>query len=776
MRPLLLCLLALSAVAAEDRRWPLLADELTIPAGQARDWALPAIRPAAGERLVLEWSARMESARLGGSMYFLQVELNGRPVAPALDRVRARLLNKPPTAGSVAKPLPWHAAASGWRIVYAPDFEVAKASEYGPEAYRFVLDVTDLLRDDGPNQVVIRRRVAVNQSAAVIRGVELRREAGTPVAQVHAPGLLPAVETCRVDLPEGGTPVVTAAGTSLPLTTRVSRPGGGWYRIGDAPGPGETAAWDGAAGGRYQGRGFTVTRKLTRQAQRILVEDTFENVSGGDLGWVLRYDWRLPGPAPTVFLGGDLDPAVEVAWKPQNPTIYVPLGGLRLGLVIEDDVLRSQARVGYQAEPASVYLETQRLALPPGARYTVRLALYPRTSGDYFEFINQVRRDWGVRSTIHGPIYWGFYPHQVLAWPEADIAAGVQRLGIRQFVSGGGWNDPTLDGNAKMRQIGFGTGVLEPFFAPMRDRMKLAADKLRAAVPGVQVLFYNHSFFNVPESDPERFRDSWITTSAGQRFVNSWSGTFSPSGGVYPTLANRFGAAWRETLDTLLDRFGADGVYWDDSAWPTGLGDPITYGEWDRHTAILDPETFAIQARVGSLVLLSKAYRLSIHEHLAARGAPLLCNGQPVTLDENRLTSPRFTETHDTLGRTVETHLYSPLAYARPNPTMTQIRERLAVGVLWYRVGLKDTTDAPRHFYPITITDLHAGWVRGEERVITMTSGSYGLPGAKGSARLYRYSADGAKIEETVLPPAETFALSVPEGGLAILERVAGPA
>lgn len=775
MRLLLACLTALSAVGAQEQRWPLHTAELTLPPGEAKEWLLPAARAGEGERLVLEWSARMESPRLGGSMYFLEVELNGRAVSPALDRVRCRLLNKPPMTGRADRPMPWHAAASGWRIVYAPDFEAAKASEYGPEAYRFVVDVTDLMEPEGTNRLTIRRRTALNQSAAVLRGVELRREAGTPVVRTPVPGLLPTADSWRLGSSDDGAPVVAAAGASFPLTTRISRPGGGWYRIGPASLPGEPAEWDGAAGGRYAGNGFTVARKLT-QGPRVVVEDTFENVSGADLGWMVRYEWRLPGPAPTVYLGGDDDPAVESLYRPANPTVYVPLGGVRLGLVIEDDVLRAQARVGYQADPAAVYAETQRLALPPGGRCTLRLALYPRTAGDYFEFINQVRSDWGVRATVDGPILWGFYPHQVLALSDQDIAQGVQRQGIRQFVSGGGWNDPTIDRSEKTRQIGFGTGVLEPFFAPMRERMKRAADKIRAAAPGVKVLYYNHCFFNVPESDPERFRDSWIVTAAGQRFVNGWSGAYTASGGVYPTLTNTFGPAWRRTLDTLLDQYGADGVYWDDSSWPTGLGEPITYGEWDQRSAILDPATFAIQARIGNLLLLAKAYRLSIHEHLARRGAPLLCNGQPTTLDENRLTSPRFSETHDSLGRSMETHLYTPLAYARPNPSIADIRARLALGVLWYRVGLTGQTDAPRHFYPITITDLHAGWVRGEERVVTMTSGSYGWPGAKGSARLYRYSADGAKIEETVLPPAETFAVSVPEGGLAILERVAGPA
>ncbi|NUQ01278.1 MAG: hypothetical protein HUU35_15635, partial [Armatimonadetes bacterium] len=122
----LLWLLACASVGlAQERRWTLQAESVAIGPGEHREWSTPAIQPAPGERLVLEWSARMEAPAFGGSMYFLDVTVNGQLVAASLDRTRRRLLNKPLMTGRAGRPLPWHAVGGGWRIVYAPDFEVA---------------------------------------------------------------------------------------------------------------------------------------------------------------------------------------------------------------------------------------------------------------------------------------------------------------------------------------------------------------------------------------------------------------------------------------------------------------------------------------------------------------------------------------------------------------------------------------------------------------------------------------------------------------------------
>lgn len=112
--------------------------------------------------------------------------------------------------------------------------------------------------------------------------------------------------------------------------------------------------------------------------------------------------------------------------------------------------------------------------------------------------------------------------------------------------------------------------------------------------------------------------------------------------------------------------------------------------------------------------------------------------------------------------------------YGAINLSIAGIRERLAIGLLHYRVGLADRSDVLRHCYPITIRELHAGWIVGDERVVTMLSGSYGWPGETVAARLRLYEADGSARPVLELAPAERHPVTVPEGGVAILERL-GP-
>ena len=140
---LVVALLACGLTAAAQE-WDVQVEERVIEPGARAEFELPAIDP--GERFaVLEFEARMDNPRPGGSMFYLDLRLDGEPVLAALDRLSTRLLNKP--AGVPyrdGKLLYWHSAGTGWRIVYAPDFEsFGDAQGHGPEPYRFVVDVSD---------------------------------------------------------------------------------------------------------------------------------------------------------------------------------------------------------------------------------------------------------------------------------------------------------------------------------------------------------------------------------------------------------------------------------------------------------------------------------------------------------------------------------------------------------------------------------------------------------------------------------------------------------
>ena len=75
--------------------------------------------------------------------------------------------------------------------------------------------------------------------------------------------------------------------------------------------------------------------------------------------------------------------------------------------------------------------------------------------------------------------------------------------------------------------------------------------------------------------------------------------------------------------------------------------------------------------------------------------------------------------------------------------------------------------------FPITVTDIHAGWVRGKERIVTCISGQYHWLDNPKQAELRLFDLTGRNISTAVLTPDKDgkFAISVPEKGMAILIR-----
>ena len=80
------------------------------------------------------------------------------------------------------------------------------------------------------------------------------------------------------------------------------------------------------------------------------------------------------------------------------------------------------------------------------------------------------------------------------------------------------------------------------------------------------------------------------------------------------------------------------------------------------------------------------------------------------------------------------------------------------------------------HMYPITPTELHEGWVKGEERIITTLPGVYGWHGDTQLHRVYRYDGRGLEIGHgwysTVRESGVSTRVDPGPNEIAIIERV----
>jgi hypothetical protein len=750
-------------------------EERVIPPGQTATYELPPMDP--GDRhLLMEFEARMESPKPGGSMFYLDVRLDDEPIAAAQDRLTARLLNKPlgvPYRDDTM--LYWYAAGTGWRVVYAPDFEsFGPAQDHGPEPYRFVVDVTDMIEAGRPHDLSFQRVAGTTQAHLVIRNVKLRTapEGATPRASRYA---LQPVGEARVRVSDDGALVIGAGGREYRLSSTWSWPGAGLNALGAKSGSSRwrvTMRKRSATEWVVEGAdpAYQLRRRVSVADGRVRVRDEVTNRRDQPLGIVHRHELGLGDePVPVIYLGGNPDPTVTETYPRGNTTLFVPLGAFGLGLALEDDAARCQSVLFAAPEALTTGWRNARLALAPRETYALEWSLYPCPHGDYWTFINRVRTDWGVNDvTVQGP--YGFIQPIRYGRDDTDVAALREQLQQgRQWgvITGGGWH---YDDDPKPRWLAFGVGILGEPFAEYRRLLRRAIENFHAADPAVKFLVYVHCFYNSPqtEAEKERFRDSWVTKREGEQQVKGWGDIYKPSPMVFATLNNSFGPAFLRACEGLLDDFGATGLYLDESNGHGGY----TWNAWDGRSAEIDPETYEISALIGNPVLMSSPVRLALEQMTAERGKAFIANGHPYLGAENRARFPRFVEAQHLASRAAETHLYTPLVWDYGSYQDTsRLRRALSWGTIPVRLNLSLAAGPFGHLYPLTTREVHEGWILARERIIISASGRYCWPGEAVRARVHTWQADLTEEpvrEVTVNGPTQ---ITVPAGGVVVIER-----
>ncbi|MBI2297797.1 MAG: hypothetical protein HYU66_02380, partial [Armatimonadetes bacterium] len=433
------CLLALTLAAAVHAAapaiksavqplWQAPALPLKIAMEGTVEVQLPAVPPRAGQLSVLCLQARLDCPANSGWNKFLSLELNGQPVFQTVGGTRTgpdRVLNREAE---------W--APAGYEndyvlfrgnclcVVFAPDFKQfdQRLEREGEETFWYVLNLGDLLKPDAPNVL----RLGNTARAAWFDGQQHDIVVGDlSVGYLPAPAKGPGMATFRprpagqtlkgrgFDLiltPSGGM-AVAAGGEHYLLETSLTWPQGGLNRLACPDlvnaGPAEwrvvTARLDRQGGTVVaQGGFYRLTRQIRLDGPRIRVADTLTNLTDQDLGVELSYDLTSGGPLPALYLAGNDDPSLsgdDICGA--NPTVYAAQQKGGLGWLAEDDLLRAQLRLSTRR--GVTHMRSAGLGFAAKASHTLRWTLYPTASGDYWGFINQIRRDWDVNFRIDGP-------------------------------------------------------------------------------------------------------------------------------------------------------------------------------------------------------------------------------------------------------------------------------------------------------------------------------------------------------------------------------------
>ena len=764
----------------------------------ARTWSLPTSRPTKG-RVLLAWDARIAARRASGFREFMQVSINGQPVGARADRLTLRLVNKPDSfSRDDGLPYFWHRHETrSWIVVFAPDFETANRQaryRFGGHAYDFEIDITDLLDPNGESRLEIRNLTAHayvrkwrpgRPATLFVRNLCLKTDNKPPaIKPTSARAVGPSrVEGVSVQLSAAGGFALAVDGVEHLFETRLSFPNGGWNLLSatGAPGRGDDA-WtvhaDRAARTVHaEGRFYRLARRVSVDGLRIDVSDEITNASRTEkVGLIVEHRLLCRDAMPrTVWMGGSDNPSLNGVGCPQNPTLFVPTPKCGLGCVLQDDVFRMQGECLYDVEGRAVGMRTKTFALDAGATYALRWSVYAVASHDYFDFINRVRADWGVNKTIHGPY----------AWRQARSTAHVSVAKMREFVKLSGvkyvclWSNPSAKETKAKPYVAIGAGDFHPIADRNRgghlEQLKKAVRRVHEAGVGIKVLLMTNCFLNsaVDESALTAFDDSWYRHPDGKLMRYRADPILFPTYLIYPTPRNSWGRRFAEVLDYYLNECDADGIYWDEMA-ACGASRRITFGEWDGHTAELDPQTKTIKRLIGLPALLSASYRRAQVDRIHALGKFVHANGAPEVTTLQTACDSRMVETKFVPIRVNELHLTTPLAYTYGVPDMKRIRERLMRGGLCFRSAINREHPVVKRLFPFTPLELHAGSIKAKERIVTCVSGRYGWDGTF-DARIWQFDPSGGVLEaEPTVRAYEGIQakISVPDGGLAILERV----
>jgi hypothetical protein len=275
-------------------------------------------------------------------------------------------------------------------------------------------------------------------------------------------------------------------------------------------------------------------------------------------------------------------------------------------------------------------------------------------------------------------------------------------------------------------------------------------------VPEIKTLVYFHCFIDVMDESPETYADARLIQSDGTHADYG-----APHDRIYiPTRENAYGAAVAKNVNLILDDIRADGVYWDEHEYSR-----VHYhyaAPWDGWSGDIHPKTLALTRLKSSVTLLSEPWRLDLARKILARG-PLIGNGPPFTRAMSALKFPCFVET-GSITNCVQAHLHSPIAlgdHLTERSEADAYRTMLAAldfGCVyhWYN----DVTVRPTHphltshMYPFTPVELHAGYVIGEERILTKTSGLFGW-GDRSQHEVHVYDDTGREVPEFTAPYTE---------------------
>ncbi len=551
--------------------------------------------------------------------------------------------------------------------------------------------------------------------------------------------------------------------------------------------------------GRFTGKYYTVTRTLTCAENAIHVTEKIDNISGEPLGMFFKVELLSENRADIVRKNGcqlyenDLG---SHRYPNGNSSIF---WGFRnsaagIGLIAVNDLFRVQA--DYRATVSGGGISTRHLGFDSGKSQTLRYSIYCGQSNDYYDFVNAVRLDWKVNDkTIPGAIIWNA---SHINGNNDTFNKRYDNLGAIGLIDGQKWF------NAKeYHEKEF--DMAQAF--EIHDQWKAAGLVLR---PQAKYLLQFQMVFSWRNKDnsPDLMGDSIAVDENGKilEFARAVKGGNPRStyrsgeiglfhGYHYPAIGNKYYQYIMDTAKMAMDK-GYGGMYFDTPEYAAVIYGRFTYDRWDGATVDLN-EDYTIARKYCDLNMLSAEARYNIFDYITKRGGIVVLNSPPFNEKIQQMTAPvlHFSE-GDREDRLAQMHFTTPIMLGQHGGSGTALYKgvrtswrseedfmgdivwKVKNGILYFPYHPPRDV-AEKHswpigdMYPITVTDIHGGWIRGKERIITVNNGKFGWDEPVKSARIRIYGKNGMMVSDNMVNADSDgkFDIKLPENGMAIIIR-----
>lgn len=734
------------------------SQEVFIYHQQGKEWKIPAV--VSNGRVVVSFEQRIDFPKLAGWTPGWKILINDQPVTTMATRQHPRLLNKTRIANHIDHGRFPTDRGERWYALYSPDYEAAKERfrPYNPEAYRVQLDITDLMHSDRENSIQIRFGAELSGyykqhnvkrlPALAVRNFKVIQEDQvsliSKVSKVSEFIRMKEVSPVEYEFEaQDQGLLVRFGGKSIPIHSVFSVPGGEFVIMG--------------SGNSLATPFYKVERKIVRQKNRIDLFDTITSQSDKLIGLKIRYEIPDSGFA-TIYLAGDSAPNSEESVGGRNPSVFLAdkLSNQGIALLAQDDVFRVQ-NLQY-CKDGKTGIRTDGFALSPGERRTIEWSVYPVMSADYFDFINEVRRDWDVNFTIDGGFSLSMNLFRI--WTPENAQDFHQRTGVK--YNGMGvffWSH--LGGEYAKRGSGvFSTSLFDEESRgrllpntithfnnePMRQFLGEMMSKANSAIPELKRFVYVHNQYSCIVNDYEKYSDCALTKADGT-YRNT-----PPYHLFVPTTENAFGRKFMDFLQRLLDEYNPEGIYHDEFNYTHS---PKTYNMWDKVSVELDEKNEPIR-KFGYVPLLKLDFSMQVMDYIInQRGKLFIANFSPETRTERKFKFPRFEETYGS-SWVYLSHLYTPIQLGDPQNfpltakgNIADIRNGLRNGTLYYHYGnTKACPTISGNMFPFTPIEIHRGWLLGKERILTIYSGDYAWKGENALCLPFVYDEQGKQVQD----------------------------